>query len=117
MRRPRAAPLVLGPQARPHDFRAGALSAWRASSIAIVAANMSYGRVVLRYRCPLRLSRIAAASVAGGSASRGLIPNMAPKSTAIYADIPHSRPRMQKPSADILYDRCGIYFPELLRWF
>jgi hypothetical protein len=30
--------------------------------------------------------------------------------------IGHDCPRMQKPSADI-YDRCGVRFPELPKWF
>ena len=34
----------------------------------------------------------------------------------LRALIAHDCPRMQKPSSDI-YDRCGVHFPELPRWF
>jgi hypothetical protein len=30
--------------------------------------------------------------------------------------IAHDCPKMQNPPADI-YDRCGVHFPELPRWF
>jgi hypothetical protein len=30
--------------------------------------------------------------------------------------IAHDCPKMQNPSSDI-YDRCGVHFPELPRWF
>jgi hypothetical protein len=30
--------------------------------------------------------------------------------------IAHDCPKMQNPTADI-YDRCGVHFPELPRWF
>jgi hypothetical protein len=34
----------------------------------------------------------------------------------LRAIIAHDCPKMQEPSADI-YDRCGVHFPELPRWF
>ena len=34
----------------------------------------------------------------------------------LRAIIAHDCPRMQNPSASI-YDRCGVNFPELPRWF
>ena len=34
----------------------------------------------------------------------------------LRAIIAHDCPKMQKPSSDI-YDRCGVHFPELPKWF
>jgi hypothetical protein len=34
----------------------------------------------------------------------------------LRAIIAHDCPKMQNPTADI-YDRCGVHFPELPRWF
>ena len=34
----------------------------------------------------------------------------------LRALIAHDCPKMQKPPTDI-YDRCGVHFPELPRWF